>query len=44
MISSQLAKAEEEKRAFLAAGQNQDWGGIEHEEIAVGVLEVLAQA
>jgi hypothetical protein len=44
MIGSQLAKAEEEKRAFLAASQNVNWGGIEHEEIAVGVLEVLAQA
>jgi hypothetical protein len=44
MISSQLAKAEQEKQAFLAAGQNQNWGAIEHEEIAVGVLEVPAQA
>ncbi|SRR5579875_1834905 len=44
MISSQLAKAEQEKQAFLEASQNQSWGAIEHEEIAVGVLEVPAQA
>lgn len=44
MISSQLAKAEQEKQAFLDASQNQSWGAIEHEEIAVGVLEVPVQA
>lgn len=40
MISSQLAKAEQEKQSFLAASQDQTWGAIEHEEIAVGILEV----
>lgn len=42
MISSQLAKAEQEKQSFLAASQNQTWGAIEHDEIAVGFLEVQA--
>lgn len=40
MVSSQLAEAEQEKQLLLADGQNQTWGAIEHEEIAVGILEV----
>jgi hypothetical protein len=40
MISSQLAKAEQEKEGFLASNRDQSWGAIEHEEIAVGFLEV----
>jgi superfamily II DNA or RNA helicase len=44
MTSSQLSKAEQEKASFLAASQNQTWGAIEHEEIAVGILEVPTQS
>lgn len=40
MTKAQLAKAEQEKEAFLANSRNQTWGAIEHEEIAVGLLEV----
>jgi superfamily II DNA or RNA helicase len=40
MTKAQLAKAEQEKELFLATSKNQTWGAIEHEEIAVGLLEV----
>ena len=40
MTRAQLAKAEQEKAQFLASSRNQTWGAIEHEEIAVGILEV----
>jgi hypothetical protein len=40
MISSQLSKAQQEKEAFLINSKNHTWGAIEHEEIAVGFLEV----
>jgi len=40
MTKAQLSKAEQEKELFLAANKNQTWGAIEHEEIAVGFLEV----
>ena len=35
-----LARAEQEKESFLVTSKNQTWGAIEHEEIAVGLLEV----
>ena len=40
MTKAQLAKAEQERELFTATSKNQTWGAIEHEEIAVGVLEV----
>jgi hypothetical protein len=40
MMRAQLAKAEQEKELFLATSKDQTWGAIEHEEIAVGLLEV----
>jgi len=40
MMKAQLAKAEQEKELFLATSKDQTWGAIEHEEIAVGLLEV----
>lgn len=40
MIGSQLSKAQQEKEAFLVNSRNRTWGAIEHEEIAVGFLEV----
>jgi superfamily II DNA or RNA helicase len=40
MTKAQLSKAEQEKELFLATSENQTWGAIEHEEIAVGILEV----
>ena len=41
MAKAQLTKASEEKGTFLANSKNQKWGAIEHEEIAVGFLEVI---
>ena len=40
MTKAQLSKAQQEKDLFLAHNKNQTWGAIEHEEIAVGFLEV----
>lgn len=40
MTKAQLTKAEQEKAQFLATSGNQTWGAIEHEEIAVGFLDV----
>ena len=40
MTKFQLSKAEQEKDLFLATSKTQTWGAIEHEEIAVGFLEV----
>ncbi len=40
MARAQLTKAEQERDSSLAAQRNQTWGAIEHEEIAVGFLEV----
>jgi superfamily II DNA or RNA helicase len=44
MTKAQLAKAEQEKESFLANSRNQMWGAIEHEEIAVGLLEVTGES
>jgi hypothetical protein len=41
MAKAQLSKAAQEKDLFLSNSRNQAWGAIEHEEIAVGFLEVL---
>jgi superfamily II DNA or RNA helicase len=43
MTSAQLAKAEQERQVFIDSRANQAWGVIEHEEIAVGVLEVSGE-
>jgi hypothetical protein len=40
MTRAQLSKAQQEKDLFLTHNKNQTWGAIEHEEIAVGFLEV----
>lgn len=40
MARAQLTKAEQERDSSLAGRRNQTWGAIEHEEIAVGFLEV----
>jgi hypothetical protein len=40
MTTAQLSKAEQEKELALKDSKNQEWGAIEHEEIAVGFLEV----
>jgi hypothetical protein len=40
MTRAQVSKAQQEKDSFLANSKNQTWGVIEHEEIAVGFLEV----
>ncbi len=40
MGRAQLTKAEQERESSLATRRNQTWGAIEHEEIAVGFLEV----
>jgi hypothetical protein len=40
MTTAQLSKAEQEKDLALKSSNNQAWGAIEHEEIAVGFLEV----
>lgn len=42
MTKAQLAKAEQERELFTTTSKNQMWGAIEHEEIAVGVLEVTS--
>jgi hypothetical protein len=39
MTTAQLSKAEQEKEIFAANSKSEAWGAIEHEEIAVGVLE-----
>jgi len=41
MARAQLVKAEQERESSLATQKNQSWGAIEHEEIAVGFLEVI---
>ena len=40
MTRAQVSKAQQEKDLFLANSKNHTWGVIEHEEIAVGFLEV----
>lgn len=40
MTKAQLTKAEQEKELALTSSKNQTWGAIEHEEIAVGYMEV----
>ena len=44
MTKAQLTKAEQERKVFLENTADQAWGVIEHEEIAVGVLEVFGEA
>jgi hypothetical protein len=43
MTNAQLTKAEQERQVFIDSRANQAWGVIEHEEIAVGVLEVSGE-
>jgi SNF2 family DNA or RNA helicase len=40
MTTAQLSKADQERDLALKNSKNQEWGAIEHEEIAVGFLEV----
>jgi hypothetical protein len=40
MNNARLVKAEQERQNFVAANASDGWGVIEHDEIAVGILEV----
>jgi SNF2 family DNA or RNA helicase len=43
MTKAQLAKAEQERDVFLSRRDGEGWGAIEHEEIAVGILEIRGE-
>ncbi len=43
MSNARLVKAEQESQSFVAANASDGWGFIEHDEIAVGILEVSGE-
>jgi hypothetical protein len=43
MSNARLVKAEQESQSFVAANASDGWGVIEHDEIAVGILEVSGE-
>jgi SNF2 family DNA or RNA helicase len=44
MSNARLVKAEQERGSFVATNASDSWGVIEHDEIAVGILEVTGES